>query len=132
MYYTFTDNNNCTNFDSLQIHVIDPDSAEAGPNDTVCIDNGTFSMTSFNPGGGTWSGTGISPTGVFDPAAAGNGPHTITYTIGSGTCTNFDTKVVIVYPLPNVQVSQDQAICFGDVITIGASGADTYTWSASG
>jgi len=32
------------------------------------------------PLGGTWSGTGvISPTGTFNPAAAGIGAHTITY-----------------------------------------------------
>src|SRR5690606_10641706 len=35
--------------------------------------------------GGTWSGPGISPTGVFDPAVAGPGSHTISYTLPCGT-----------------------------------------------
>ena len=46
-----------------------------------------------NSNGGTWSGPGITNanTGLFDPAIAGDGIHTITYSIGSGQCARIDT-----------------------------------------
>ena len=37
--------------------------------------------------GGTWSGTGVNASGVFNPATAGIGVHTITYTLPCGTST---------------------------------------------
>jgi hypothetical protein len=43
---------------------------------------GAASVTlSASPLGGTFSGTGVSSSGVFSPAAAGPGTHTITYTV---------------------------------------------------
>lgn len=49
-------------------------------NNQVCIGGGPVQLTSVNPGG-TWSGTATSQTGLFDPAVAGIGTHTVTYTI---------------------------------------------------
>ncbi|PHR48156.1 MAG: hypothetical protein COA32_06440, partial [Fluviicola sp.] len=69
-----------------------PGSAQTGPPDATitpvgpfCDDDGTVQLNAVN-NGGTWSGPGVSPTGVFDPAAAGVGTHTIDYTIGSAPC----------------------------------------------
>jgi gliding motility-associated-like protein len=58
--------------------------------------------------GGTWSGTGITntATGTFDPATAGPGTHTITYTV-TGSCGTTSTLDIVVNPLPVPTFSAD-------------------------
>lgn len=77
------------------------------PNGPFCEDDLPSIMTAATSGG-TWSGTGITDpvNGVFDPATAGPGTHTITYTI-TGACGGTDTEDVIVNPLPTVAFSGD-------------------------
>ncbi len=62
----------------------------------VCVQNGAFAMTA-STGGGVWSascGACIDPsTGVFNPAMAGEGDWTITYSV-AGTCSYLNTAVV--------------------------------------
>jgi gliding motility-associated-like protein len=62
----------------------------------VCENDLAFNLVAAT-GGGTWTGTGITngTLGTFDPAVAGAGPHTITYTI-TGACGDVDTEVVTV------------------------------------
>jgi gliding motility-associated-like protein len=57
-----------------------------------CEDIAAFNLTAADAGG-TWSGTGITDAvnGVFDPAIAGSGTWTITYTI-AGACGDTDTE----------------------------------------
>ncbi|MDF2456562.1 MAG: Kelch repeat type 1-containing protein [Cytophagaceae bacterium] len=52
-----------------------------------------FSLTGGTPEGGVYSGPGVSD-GIFDPAAAGVGTHTITYTYNS--CSTPATKTIVV------------------------------------
>jgi hypothetical protein len=48
-----------------------------------------------DPPGGTFSGSGVSASGLFEPLVAGEGEHTITYSFASiGDC-EVDTSVVI-------------------------------------
>src|SRR5690606_22355940 len=47
----------------------------------LCVNDGVITVTA-TPTGGTFSGTGISSSGAFNPATAGVGTHTITYTSG--------------------------------------------------
>lgn len=47
--------------------------------DSVCTVLNPFALTGGLPAGGVYSGPGVT-NGVFDPAAAGVGTHTITYT----------------------------------------------------
>ncbi|HKC69423.1 MAG TPA: FG-GAP-like repeat-containing protein [Bacteroidia bacterium] len=54
---------------------------------------------------------------------------------GYSGCTNSDTTVVTVNPLPNVQINGTtndfNFICTGNSDVLNASGANTYTWSTS-
>jgi hypothetical protein len=64
----------------------------------ICFENaeGIIKATG-NPTGGTFSGTGVSPSGAFDPAAAGVGVHTITYVFTDGNgCSGTATDQVTV------------------------------------
>jgi hypothetical protein len=45
----------------------------------VCINWQVFGLSTANPQGGVYSGTGVNGTN-FDPAVAGVGTHTVTYT----------------------------------------------------
>ncbi len=54
----------------------------------VCSADAPFALSGATPAGGTYSGTGVSG-GNFDPAVAGGGTHTITYSYTDGNgCTN--------------------------------------------
>lgn len=69
---------------------------DASAYDTVCVGTGTFALTGGSPAGGSYSGPGVSGN-TFDPAAAGQGVHTITYTYtDSAGCTGSATQQVIV------------------------------------
>ncbi|HTO38019.1 MAG TPA: hypothetical protein VL021_06315, partial [Brumimicrobium sp.] len=81
-----------------------PGSAQTGlPDPTIipstfgpfCASDGLSQIQAENMGG-TWSGPGMSSTGIFDPQAAGPGAHTINYSIGSAPCIATSSAVIIV------------------------------------
>lgn len=61
----------------------------------VCVYNPAFALSGGTPSGGSYSGTGVSG-GNFNPATAGVGPETITYsyTDGTTTCSNTATNTI--------------------------------------
>ncbi|MGV3613027.1 MAG: PKD domain-containing protein [Fluviicola sp.] len=61
----------------------------------VCIYNPAFALSGGTPAGGSYSGTGVSG-GNFNPATAGLGSETITYSYTDGTtsCTNTATNTI--------------------------------------
>lgn len=63
---------------------------------------------------GTWSGTGITDVnnGTFDPAQAGSGTHTVTFTYQQANCTyQTSTDVLIVEPPVADAGNDDQLTC---------------------
>lgn len=86
------------------ILIVDYPDATIDPVDTVCVTTAPFILTAAT-GGGTWSGPGVSPTGVFFPSNAGVGAHTITYSVtNSYGCTDVDDVEIVVMPLPVVTI----------------------------
>ncbi len=62
----------------------------------VCIYNNSFTLTGGAPAGGTYSGTGVT-AGSFDPATAGLGTKTITYSYtNANNCSNTATNTIFV------------------------------------
>jgi subtilisin-like proprotein convertase family protein len=97
--YTATATNGaCTSTANVNV-VVNPLPIMSCPaNSTVCINDAAFALSGASPVGGTYSGTGVSG-GNFDPAIAGAGTHTITYSFTDGnTCTNTCTFSVTVDP----------------------------------
>lgn len=82
-----------------------PPAAQTGPPDptinevTLCDTAGLTQITAVNMGG-TWSGSGISPTGMFDPSV-GPGVYPINYDIGSAPCAATATGNITVVPCVN-------------------------------
>lgn len=87
------------------------------------------------PPGGVFSGTGVTlNAGIysFDPAIAGVGNHSITYTYTSslGCVYDITTIIEVVNSTINLSISPlSQTICLGQSTTLTASGASTYIWS---
>ena len=97
----------------------------------VCIDAAPFNLTQGSPVGGTYSGTGITTSPQFSPAAAGAGTHTITYTYTDGNgCTNSANQSITVNPLPTVTFGAIPDICQNDApvnLTQGNPAGGTYS-----
>ena len=82
------------------------------------------------PSGGTYSGTGVSGT-VFNPAIAGVGSHTITYSFTDANgCSNTINRTITVNPLPSGTAGSDLTICAGQSTVLSASGGSNYQWTA--
>jgi hypothetical protein len=62
----------------------------------VCVSDPAQTLTASITGG-TWSGTGVTAAGVFNPAAAGIGNKSVTYTATNAGCTRAITSQVQVY-----------------------------------
>lgn len=96
----------------------------AGP---FCVSSGSTQLIAADMGG-TWSGPGVSATGMFNPASAGLGTHTINYSVGVAPC-NASSSTTITVNSATVTPPANQTICSGGSATLTASGAGTYTWS---
>ncbi|MDD3875212.1 MAG: PKD domain-containing protein [Bacteroidales bacterium] len=95
---------------------------------SVCSNSGTIAL-SGNPAGGTFSGPGMSGN-IFNPATAGAGQHTITYSYNTSVgCNSTTTKVINVLPAPNANAGTDQIICAGQSANLTAFGGVSYVWS---
>jgi hypothetical protein len=67
----------------------------------ICIDGPPVTLSGGMPLGGTYTGPGIT-NNILNPAAAGLGIHSVTYTYTDPNtgCTNAVTKYLVVNPLP--------------------------------
>jgi large repetitive protein len=132
--YTVTDNNTCTNSATAQITVIAPEVLDAGSPDTFCIDQGIVQLTGYSPLSGQWSGPGIldANDALFDPAIAGPGLHTLTYSKGTGNCFVDDTKTVLVIDL-TVEAGPDEEACLlQNLFALEGYSPQGGTWSGPG
>jgi hypothetical protein len=113
-----------------------PPSAQTGPPNTTitpvgpfCTTSPTTQLQSVNMGG-TWSGPGVSSTGVFNPTTAGVGTHTITYTLGQAPCQSISTTTITVNS-SSVTPTSTNVTCFG--LCNGTASANvtgsSYLWS---
>ncbi len=124
---------NCTNTDSVTI-TINPLPTITASNDTTICDG---ACAQLNASGGTsysWSPTtGLSNPNIANPTAC---PTVTTTYVVTGTdannCTNTDTVVVTVSPLPTANAGNDTTICIGDSVQLNATGGTSYTWTPSG
>ena len=101
--YTVPGNAACANLSTQASTTITVDAAYALqlPADTVlCPGSGQAFGLHAQPAGGTWTGPGVAGN-VFDPAVAGAGTFTLTYSIGGNTaCATSGTRRVTVVPAP--------------------------------
>lgn len=83
-----------------------PPGAQTGPPNPAitpvgpyCTSSPTVQLIAADMGG-TWSGPGTSSSGVFNPATAGIGTHTINYSVGVAPCNSASSTTITVNPAP--------------------------------
>ena len=123
----------CTSVDTEDITVDATPDATITPAGPFCENDASINLTAAT-GGGTWSGTGITDgvLGTFDPASAGPGVHTITYTVLNGTCTSLDTEDITVDPAPDATIAPAGPFCETDASINLTAATGGGTWSGTG
>ncbi len=107
----------------------------------VCKDVPAFQITQQSvlnglTGSGTFSGQGVSPSGIFDPSSSAEGVDTIRYTYNADNgCTNHIEQTIEVYPVPVADAGPDKFVLEGGVITLTPVAYEnypvTYIWTPS-
>jgi gliding motility-associated-like protein len=102
---------------------------------TLCASNGTVNLNTYITGssGGSWTGSGVSGT-TFDPSAL-SGNIAITYSIGSGACSDAKTFTITVSPAAVANWTSPGTLCAsGGTINLNTylSGTGGGTWTGTG
>ena len=130
---------NCVSTLTKNITLLATPTLQFDPINPICSNVPSFQITQAQllnglPGSGVFSGTGVSPTGTFDPTVAGFGTHTLQYTYtGTNGCVNSVTQTIDVNPTPNANAGPDKFVLEGGVVmltpAVNASFPVTYSWA---
>ncbi len=112
---------------NAQTGAANPTITTTGP---FCINSAAVQLNAVDMGG-NWSGNGVSPGGIFNPAAAGVGTTSVSYSIGSGICNATNTAQIVVFNIPPVNPSNSGPYCPGETIELSTQNVPgaNYAWS---
>lgn len=124
-----TDAGGCQSSKTITVTVNDLPLVDAGIDLQACISGSSISLFGA-PSGGTYSGPGVSAN-AFNPATAGIGTHTITYSYTDANgCSNTDTRDIQVTAPPTVTFSAVTSFCINDpsyTLVEGSPAGGTYS-----
>ncbi|MFN5319621.1 MAG: hypothetical protein ACK5CY_12340, partial [Bacteroidia bacterium] len=116
--YTFTDTNGCIDSADVELTIVAPQFPNAGNDFGICNNAASVQLQPVTLPGGTWSGSGVNASGLFDPASIAPGTYTLVYTINEGTtCETTDTLFATIYSIPEIEEDLD-TICSGDTTVL--------------
>ncbi len=124
-YVTGTNSNGCKNIDSAEVVVYPLPNVQIIGEHPICFGD-SITLYAYGATSYLWTPVGDTTDSItINPLIS-----TTYYLLGTDTnmCKNIDTATVIVYQLPNVQISGAHPICFGDSITLHATGAVNFLW----
>lgn len=121
---TGTDNNGCVSTDQVIVAVFNLPQIDAGIDQVICPGEQVV-LTGTGGVNYTWN-NGITDGIPFNPTTSQT--YTVTGTDVNG-CSNTDNVNITVYSNPTVNAGIDQIVCVGDIVTLSALGATTYSWS---
>ncbi|MFM2101416.1 MAG: hypothetical protein RIR05_402 [Bacteroidota bacterium] len=103
--YTYSDANGCSNSatTAVQVHSLAAPSVSISKT-FYCINAANVNLGGI-PTGGQFSGPGTTTAGVFNPALAAAGQHTLVYTITSGPCQASAFKTVTVSTCSGIEAT---------------------------
>jgi gliding motility-associated-like protein len=129
---TYTLGGFCGGVDTVTINVTSVLDATIVNPGSVCVASPAFNLSAATSGG-VWTGTGITngAAGTFDPATAGTGTFTITYTI-SGACGSTDTALIVVTTNSDATITQPAPVCEGSAAFNFMAATPGGTWSGPG
>ncbi len=122
--YTYTDPvSGCQASNTRQVTVFTPPVVNAGADKTYCLFPGTVTITpAGTPSGGTWTGPGVSPTGIFTPGIPGIGTHALVYSNSANGCFAYDTLLATVQaPVKPVAMPDDTVCRNAGLVTLTAT-----------
>lgn len=128
--YDYTDAYGCAHNSSGTYTVNTAPTVNLGTQSTLCSNDALYAITGASPGGGTFTGTGVSGSD-FDPSV---GTQTVTYTYTDGNnCSNSASQTITVNTAPTVTHAPISGICENAGLTAltGASPAGG-TYSGTG
>ncbi len=129
---TYTIAGLCGDSDTETITVNPRADATINPQASLCDNSPAVTLTAIQAGG-TWSGNGITDAanGTFDPAVAGAGTHTITYSIG-GPCPDSKTISILVEPYADPTITPAGPFCETDAAVNLQAVDPTGVWAGPG
>ena len=103
----------------------------------ICLDANPVQLTAREQNGmagsGIYSGTGVSATGLFNPAVAGTGTFAIRYIFTSAdACADTISQNITVNPIPQANAGADMVVLEGGNARLKATVSGdslTYAWS---
>ena len=129
--YTITTSSGCSDSDQITITVFPIPDATITPQGNLCINDPVVTLTAHDPGG-TWSGAGMTGS-TFNPAAAGDGNHIITYTINDiNGCSSTDQITITVGPSPDATITPVNPLCINSPAISLTAHDPGGTWSGPG
>lgn len=128
-------NGSCTASLTQSISVAASVSAAWTTPGTLCASNGAVNLSSYITGstGGTWSGSGVSGT-TFNPAAL-SGNIAVTYSVGSGSCSDVKTFTITVSPAVSANWTSPGTLCASSgTVNLSSylTGTGGGTWTGTG
>ncbi|MEO7924681.1 MAG: PKD domain-containing protein [Chitinophagaceae bacterium] len=131
----------CVNDRIRSITVNATPNVQFDPIPDICLDAPPYQITeAFEtggvPGSGVFSGPGVTPGGLFNPASVGPGTYTIkyTYTSSAAGCTDTLSNTITVLEPPSADFAfaapscETKAITFTDNSSTPVGSLTTWTW----
>lgn len=110
--YSFVDNNSCEADTTISIQVLEKPALSLSPFDDFCVNESSDTLDKANIRGGRYFGPGLSNDSLFNPASAGVGVHSISYTFtNSSGCADTATGNLEVFAIPNPSFSLVASVC---------------------
>ena len=129
----------CMNVMTKTVTVLATPALQFDPVNEICSNASSFQITQASitnglTGSGVFSGPGVNSTGLFNPATAGAGTHTIRYTFTAANgCSNFIEQTIRVNPTPNANAGPDKVVLEGGQVQLtpamNAGFPVTYSWT---
>ena len=132
--YTYQDSNSCEDSDQINITIVDKPVVNIIESDfSLCVDASPVLLTT-NLSGGTWSGTGIDNSGLFNPTGLSSGTYTLTYTYqDSNSCEGSDQINITIVDKPVVNIIEtDFSLCVDASPVVLSTNVSGGTWSGTG
>ncbi|MCB0568056.1 MAG: PKD domain-containing protein, partial [Phaeodactylibacter sp.] len=111
--------------------VQEPSPLTMPPDVTICSSEAPF-LLEASPGGGSWSGSGVSANGRFDPSAATAGNNILQYSYGVGACSMQGSLTVTVIQAAPVDAGPDVELCSSEPALQLAGTPANGAWSSPG
>ncbi|MCC6601510.1 MAG: PKD domain-containing protein, partial [Crocinitomicaceae bacterium] len=125
-----TDSKGCIASDTVSINLSPYPQVNAGNDEIACNQAIPLTLIGYSPSGGTWSGNGVTPAGIFTPSSVG--VMTLTYTVTNGTgCTSSDQVDINVGNAPVIDAGIDKTVCANEAPLSLATGSPGQ-WSGVG